>query len=330
MEKEKILTVSIAAYNVEKYLRETLESLVNSDAVDLLDVIIVNDGSSDTTAQIAAEYAEKYPDSFNLVNKENGGYGSTINCSLQHAKGKYIKLLDGDDWYETESLHKYLQCLRETDADMVLTQYRIFEQDAEHPKELRSPAYTLNELMDIKNLKDISMHSMAVKTELVKHTITITEHCLYTDVEWFIRAALCCKSFIAFPVCVYCHRRGREGQSISDEGYRKHLAEHEYISKTTAFLIKENPSLQGLKKSETTILQMTFRYLLKSKRTRANRKKLFEFRKFMKQNAGYVAQYMETKLRYVYKCPILIFFSDAFIDALYRMAGGIKTVIKGR
>lgn len=74
-----MLTISIAAYNMEQHLDEALSSLIDPVCIHLLDVVIVNDGSTDRTPEIANKYIEKYPDSFSLVNKENGGYGSTIN-----------------------------------------------------------------------------------------------------------------------------------------------------------------------------------------------------------------------------------------------------------
>ena len=91
----KTLTISIASYNVEKFLRETLDSLCSPEILDDIEVIIVNDGSKDSTPLIAQEYVTKYPQSFILIDKENGGYGSTINASLDIAKGKYFY------WFKT-------------------------------------------------------------------------------------------------------------------------------------------------------------------------------------------------------------------------------------
>ena len=72
---QKILTVSIAAYNVSKYLDEALEPFTNSMYKDELEVLIVDDGSKDDTAEIAKRYEERYPNTFKLVKKENGGWG---------------------------------------------------------------------------------------------------------------------------------------------------------------------------------------------------------------------------------------------------------------
>ena len=98
----KLLTISIAAYNVEKFIKKTLDSLIVDS--DELEVLIVNDGSKDETLKIAKEYEIKYPNIFRAIDKENGGYGSTINTGIIEATGKFFKQLDGDDWFETESI----------------------------------------------------------------------------------------------------------------------------------------------------------------------------------------------------------------------------------
>ena len=106
---QKILTVSIAAYNVSKYLDEALEPFTNSVYKDELEILIVDDGSKDDTAEIAKKYEERYPNTFKLVTKENGGWGSTLNKGIEIGTGKYFKQLDGDDWFDKDNLEDYLK-----------------------------------------------------------------------------------------------------------------------------------------------------------------------------------------------------------------------------
>ena len=118
----KLLSISIAAYNVENFLKGTLDSLLaDEETLAKMEVIVVNDGSKDRTAEIAREYCDRYPESFRLIDKENGGYGSTINSAVRVASGKYFRLLDGDDWYFTENQKGYVEFLEKTEADIVLT-----------------------------------------------------------------------------------------------------------------------------------------------------------------------------------------------------------------
>ena len=93
----KLLTVSIAAYNMEKYIRQALDSLLSCRHAQSIEIFVIDDGGTDHTLEIAKEYAWKHPGTVIPVHKENGGYGSTINYSIEHATGKYFKQLDGDD-----------------------------------------------------------------------------------------------------------------------------------------------------------------------------------------------------------------------------------------
>ena len=119
---DKVLTVSIAAYNVEEYLAEAIESCLIDD-LDLLDIIVVDDGSRDGSALVAKLYENRWPDSVRVVSKENGGYGSTLNTSLALARGKYFRYLDGDDWFDMGGLATFVSRLKEINDDVVLTPY---------------------------------------------------------------------------------------------------------------------------------------------------------------------------------------------------------------
>ena len=88
----KILTIIIPTYNMEKYLRRCLDSLIiDEEGMKQLEVLVINDGSKDSSSQIAHEYQDKYPDTFRVIDKENGNYGSCINRGLKEATGKYVK-----------------------------------------------------------------------------------------------------------------------------------------------------------------------------------------------------------------------------------------------
>ena len=116
---EKVLSLIIPTYNMEKYLKKCLDSLIVEN-MDLLEVLVVNDGSKDNSSKIAHEYEEKYPNTFRVIDKENGNYGSCINRGLAEAKGKYVKVLDADDCFDVNNFNKYLSFLQENDVDLVL------------------------------------------------------------------------------------------------------------------------------------------------------------------------------------------------------------------
>ena len=123
---DKILSVSVAAYNVEKFIKQNLDSFTNSEVKEKIEVLVTDDGSKDNTPQIVKEYEQKYPGVVRLIQQPNAGPGSTINSGLKNATGKYFRMVDGDDWVKTENLKLYIDYLENSEADMVVTNYYTY------------------------------------------------------------------------------------------------------------------------------------------------------------------------------------------------------------
>lgn len=115
-ENDKLLTIVVPSYNASKYLDFNLQSFLQPSVPEKLEVIVVDDGSTDDTARIADAYHEKYPDTIKVVHKENGGHGSGINAGLRAATGKYFKVVDADDWVDHEALERLLDYIASFDA----------------------------------------------------------------------------------------------------------------------------------------------------------------------------------------------------------------------
>lgn len=116
---EKILTVVVPTYNAEKYLRDNLESFEIPELMQDIEILIVNDGSTDHSLDIAEEYIKRYPETYRVITKENGGHGSGINCGIEHAQGTYFKVVDADDWVEKEAFVSLVKALKASGADVV-------------------------------------------------------------------------------------------------------------------------------------------------------------------------------------------------------------------
>lgn len=229
----KLLTVSVAAYNVEKYIRQTLEPFTLPRVHERVEVFVIDDGGWDKTLDIAKEYAARFPNTFFPVHKENGGWGSTVNYSMKHATGKYFKLLDGDDYFEAENLVEYLNCLEQIDSDIIYTPYMEFDDVSGNMLRIVDDKPQLNDGDIIKMEKavkniDFFMHNSTIKTSILQeHNIRITEHCFYTDGEYTIKGMAYAKSACALSSVIYCYRLGRAGQSVSMEGLKKHVKDME-------------------------------------------------------------------------------------------------------
>ncbi len=232
---KKILSVSIASYNVEKFLDQTLESCLVPEIMDRLEVIIVNDGSKDGTADVAKKYTEKWPDTFILVDKKNGGYGSTVNVGIKTATGKYFRLLDGDDWFDKDGLREFIGILEQAQEDMVIARFRrVFESDGhtEERDEGENVPFVTGTFDELPDKAWFTMHAITYRTSLLKeNNVTITEHCFYTDQEYDLLPLRWVNTVRIAPVTVYCYRIGRGEQSVSIAGLEKHYNEQTIVLK---------------------------------------------------------------------------------------------------
>ena len=232
----KQLTISVASYNAEKTLKKCLDSMVKARCIDDLEIIVVNDGSKDSTSEIAHSYAEKCPQSVIVVDKENGGHGSTINTSVVRATGKYFKIVDSDDWVETDNLEKLVEILKTSDDDLVVNSYYEADLNGNHTKLIKASDYPFEEnkthsFEDIAlNFTKVHMHKMTFRTELVKQMgPAIDEHCFYVDVEYvgFLLAKVKTVQFLYFPV--YDYLLGYEEQSASNKSMVNRREQHKKV-----------------------------------------------------------------------------------------------------
>ena len=115
---EKLLTVTVPAYNAEAYLDTCLTSLCQAEVLGELEVLVIDDGSTDGTGVVAERYAARYPETVRVIHKENGGHGSGINRGAEEARGTYFKVVDADDWVEKEAFLRLMEFLRETETDI--------------------------------------------------------------------------------------------------------------------------------------------------------------------------------------------------------------------
>lgn len=188
---DKVLTVIVPVYNMEKYIRQCLESLVIGEALDRIEVLVVLDGSKDGSAEIAYEFVEQYPDTFRIIYKANGGHGSAINTGLMMASGEYVKILDSDDWVERDAFCRLVYCLEMEGTDIVWSNYYwVYEMDGEKAIQYRDsfPEVVYGKKYRFKDIADktfIKMHSMTIRTEPARQAgRKIDENCYYVDVEF--------------------------------------------------------------------------------------------------------------------------------------------------
>lgn len=258
----KLLSVSVASYKVEDYIMDTLESCVIPEIMDKLEVLVVIDGVCDRTPEIAREFEEKYPETFKVIEKENGGYGTTVNRGVDEASGKYFKLLDGDDTFDKKGLTRLIHELEDTDADWIISAKRLIQEKDGISKVSYPVSEDLVDELDGQTLGaeaidfDIysSMWNNTVKTEILKkHLPELPGNCQYTDElfnTYFLPYVKKIK-FVLEPVYEYLLRY----REFNEETKRKNLENFIFIRK------KE---LKFFGKVPRTKNHRTFKYRIKT------------------------------------------------------------------
>jgi glycosyltransferase involved in cell wall biosynthesis len=219
----KILTVTVPSYNTEQYIDEVMPYLVDDAFINDIEILIVSDGSKDNTVAVAQAWADRYPNSIRVIEKENGGHGSTINRGIQEATGKYFKVVDGDDWVVTENFGKLIDWLKQNDVDLINNPY--FEHDEEtHDETLMmalniTPGEIHQHAQIVEDIKIPPMHTITYRTSILKeNNIRIDEKMFYVDVEYityplpFVTTSV----YLDFPVYVYRVNSGTQSMAIGN------------------------------------------------------------------------------------------------------------------
>ena len=221
-EKIKQLTVAVPAYNAEAYLKDCLDSLVGADL--RLEVLVVNDGSTDGTGVIAKQYADRYPGQVRLINKENGGHGSGINCAIAQATGRYFKVVDADDWIVRDNLTPLLDILEQAEADAVLTGYRTINETSgkvlTYPADCRYAGQEIDLLQLLEVYEEIvsccSFHGLFYRTQFYRDCgFQLSEGIFYEDHEYAILPFIHVDRILILPTFFYEYRIGNSGQSVA-------------------------------------------------------------------------------------------------------------------
>lgn len=239
--KEKMLTVVIPTYNMELYLDRCLTSLVmsDSDIFNALQVIIVNDGSKDKSLNIALKYVNKYPNVFEVVDKPNGNYGSCINKGLRMAKGKYFRILDADDWFDTNQLALFINAIvnLNEEIDVLITNYTIQGKSLQRFR-MKNLQYGKKYLSDdlnfvtTQNVLMLRMHAMTFRTKLlIDCNLKLQEGISYTDAEYCYYPYVKSDSIIFFDINLYQYFVGREGQTVSKDSVKRNFGSFYKVGK---------------------------------------------------------------------------------------------------
>lgn len=222
----KILTVVVPCYNSEAYMNKCLKTVIS--AGEDVEVVIVDDGSTDRTAQIADEYAINYPSIVKVVHKENGGHGDAVNTGLDNSTGIFFKVVDSDDWVDIEAYKRIIKILKkavEGELDMLLTNFVYDKAGVRRKKVMRYksalPEKQLidwNEKIKFTKAQYILMHSVIYRTSMLKECgLRLPAHTFYVDNIFVFKPLPYVRKMYYADIDFYHYFIGRNDQSVNEK-----------------------------------------------------------------------------------------------------------------
>jgi glycosyltransferase involved in cell wall biosynthesis len=240
MNNKKLLSITVPCYNSQDYMENCINSLVSER--DRIEIIIINDGSSDRTGEIADMYAEKYPDCVRVVHQENGGHGEGINQGVKHATGTYFKVVDSDDTLSSD-FSAFLDALEECEKaggiDLAVTNYYYVHTDGVGDRSIdysttlpTNKIFTWDQTKAFKLHQMLTIHSCTFRTELMKSWHEpLPRKVFYEDNLMVCKTVSKVKKMYYFPADLYRYGIGRPDRSVQESTMMKRYTHQLLVTK---------------------------------------------------------------------------------------------------
>ena len=223
----KLLTFTIPCYNSQEYMEHCIESILPGG--EDVEILIVDDGSTDRTAEIADEYARKYPTIVRAIHQETGGHGEAVNAGIRNATGLYFKVVDSDDWVDAEAYKKILEKLRDlaggsVTLDMLLANYVYEKEGTNHKRVMRQTGFPQDQVFTWSDVRHfykghyILMHSVIYRTKLLRECgLELPKHTFYVDNIYVYKPLPYVRTMYYMNEDFYRYYIGREDQSVNEK-----------------------------------------------------------------------------------------------------------------
>ena len=241
----KLLSVAIPCYNSEAYMSKCINSLLIGG--EEVEIIIVDDGSSDRTAEIADDYAAKYPTIVKAIHQENGGHGQAVNTGIRNATGLYFKVVDSDDWVNQDAYYEILKTLYELTrgaetVDLLISNFVYEKQGATRKKVMQyrhcfptNQIFGWDEVRHMKKGQYLLMHSMIYRTKLLHDCgMELPKHTFYVDNLFAFEPLPYVKNLYYLDVDFYRYFIGRDDQSVNEKVMIKRIDQQIRVNKLMA------------------------------------------------------------------------------------------------
>ncbi|MEV7971755.1 glycosyltransferase family A protein [Cellulomonas sp. NPDC089187] len=216
-----ILTVVVPAYNAAAYLDRALDSLLGQGPA--VEILVVDDGSTDDTAAVAQRYVDR--GQIRLIRQPNGGHGAAINTGLAHATGRYLKVVDADDWLDRDAFARVLDTLDRNDGVDLLVANFVYEKAGKRRKHVirygnvlpRDRVFVWRQTGRMRSRQYLMMHALIYRTALLREVeLRLPEHTFYVDSLYACVPLARVRSAYYLDVDLYRYYIGRPGQSVQE------------------------------------------------------------------------------------------------------------------
>lgn len=272
MTNEKLITFLVPCFNSQNFLVRCINSLLQAGAD--AEILIIDDGSTDSTAVMADCYAGKYPDRVKVIHQENAGHGGCINTGIENATGKFFKVIDSDDWLQKGALKRFINLLRSfsdtKEPDMIVTNYCFYHENRKRNvcrwvRFLKGfPEDTMFEWRDIGKFNIITylmLHCLTYKLKFLKESLVkLPKKVAYDDNYLLCYMLPKCKKMYYKNLDLYVYTLGHPEQSMSESSIKKKYSDMQYVTGKILGLYsfeklrKEDKKLYYFMKRETTML----------------------------------------------------------------------------
>ena len=227
-----ILTIAVPIFNMEWCLEKNLATYDDPRLIGRVEVICLNNASEDASKSIIEKYVSARPEIFRLMDRDSRGYGSSINAALAAAAGRYFRIIDADDWVNTEDLVRLADVLESCEADVVLTDYQIVDMQTGEMTPVRAGdkgARYGEPYTEFDILRDTypMIHATSYRTGLLRENgFAMQDNTFFVDEEYMLLPMLHAKTVLFLDLDIYRYMVANPGQSTSP-GNRSRLQDHQ-------------------------------------------------------------------------------------------------------
>ncbi|MCI8730478.1 MAG: glycosyltransferase [Lachnospiraceae bacterium] len=293
----KILSITVPCYNSQEYMKKCVDSLLAGG--EDVEILIVDDGSTDNTGAIADAYAREYPNIVRTIHQENGGHGKAVNTGLANAQGLYFKVVDSDDWLNPEAYQMVLNTLEELirgpqTLDMLISNFVYDKKGAAHKKVMQyrkcfpqNEIFGWNQVRHMRTGKYILMHSVIYRTELLKACgLQLPEHTFYVDNLFVFEPLPYVSTLYYLDVNFYRYFIGREDQSVHESVMIQRIDQQIRVNKRMIDVMANTPvksrQLRKYMERYLTIITAVSSVMLIRSKKEENLEKKAELWKYLK------------------------------------------------